>query len=176
MASSEKKLDKSVNGFSHMTVLADYSSLVKSRAMLFSSDISELDDLIQEGNIGLLSATLKYDKSLSAFSTFARRCIDSAIIDYLRKNSKISVIPSRKLVDIDDIEIPDSSPDPEHTVAIKEEYSQMLNKAKLELSAFEYSVFGGLLRGDSHAEIAVQNGVEIKAVRNAVQRIRTKLK
>jgi DNA-directed RNA polymerase specialized sigma24 family protein len=44
------------------------------------------------------------------------------------------------------------------------------------LSVFEYSVFSGLLRGDSQAEIAAQNGVELKAVRNAVQRIRTKLK
>ncbi len=176
MASSDSKLTKGSDGFSHMTVLADYAPLVKSRAMLFVTDGCELEDLIQEGNIGLLSATFKYDDSLSAFSTFARRCIDSAIIDYLRKNSKLSVVPNGMLVDIDDFEIPDSSATPEYEVAVKDEYNEMVDKAKSVLSVFEYSVFSGLLRGDSHAEIAAQNGVELKAVRNAVQRIRAKLK
>lgn len=176
MASSDRKNLKGFDGISHMSVLSDYAPLVKSRAMLFVNDSCELEDLIQEGNIGLLSATFKYDDSLSAFSTFARRCIDSAIIDYLRKNSKLSVIPQGMLVDIDDIEIPDSAASPEYEVAVKDEYNEMVNKARSVLSDFEFSVFSGLLRGDSHAEIAAQNGVELKAVRNAVQRIRTKLK
>lgn len=176
MASSDLKNKKGFDRFSHMTVLVDYAPLVKSRAMLFVNDSCELEDLIQEGNIGLLSAAFKYDESLSAFSTFARRCIDSAIIDYLRKNSKPSVIPQGMLVDIDDIDIPDNAASPEHEVAVKDEYNEMVNKAKSVLSGFEYSVFGGLVRGDSHAEIAAQIGVELKAVRNAVQRIRTKLK
>ena len=163
-------------GFSPMTVLSDYAPLVKSRALLFLCDGSELDDLIQEGNIGLLSATKKYDSSLSAFSTFARKCIDASIIDYLRKNQKISRVPSKLLVDINDIEIPDVSCDLEHLVSVKEEYGKIINKAKEVLSSFEHSVFNGLLRGDSHAEIAERESVEIKAIRNAVQRIRAKLK
>ena len=176
MVSSDKKNTKGFDRFSRMTVLADYSPLVKSRALLFVNDSCELEDLIQEGNIGLLSATFKYDESLSAFSTFARRCIDSAIIDYLRKNSKLSVVPQGMIVDINDIEIPDNAASPEYEVAIKDEYNEMVNKAKSALSGFEYSVFCGLIRGDSHAEIAAQNGVELKSVRNAVQRIRIKLK
>ncbi len=177
MASSDNSSNDNRDcGFSPVTVLSDYAPLVKSRALLFSTDGCELDDLIQEGNIGLLLATVKYDSSRSAFSTFARKCIDASIIDCLRKNNKITRIPSQLLVDINDYEIPDSSHSPEHLVTVKEEYSQMLSKAKTSLSEFEYSVFGGLLRGDSHAEIAEKNGVEIKAVRNAVQRIRTKFK
>ncbi len=177
MAYSDKKKSESVDNVAlSVTILSDYAPLVKSRALIFASDFCELDDLIQEGNIGLLSAVSSYKSDLSAFSTFARRCIDAAIIDYLRKNQKSSRIPSQLLVDIDDIDIPDSSPDPLHSVSVKEEYSQMLEKAENCLSDFEYSVFLGLLRGDSHAEIAEKNGVEIKAVRNAVQRIRVKLK
>lgn len=179
MASSLNKCLKNTEGSSLMSVLADYAPLVKSRALFFMSEGVELEDLIQEGNIGLLSATYKFDESLSAFSTFARKCIDSAIIDYLRKNNRKSVIPTEKLVHPEDengFDIPDSSPNPEHEILVKEEYNEILEKAKTKLSELEYSVFGGLVRGDSHAEIAAQNGVEIKAVRNAVQRIRAKLK
>ncbi len=164
------------NSLSPMKVLSDYAPLVKSRAMYFVTYGFELDDLIQEGNIGLFTATLKYDSSLSAFSTFARKCIDAAIIDSLRRSQKLSKVPEKFLVDITEVDVPDTAPDIEHYVAVKEEYTQMLNKANSVLSDFEYSVFSGLLSGNSHAEIAEKNGVEIKAVRNAVQRIRSKLK
>ncbi len=177
MASLEKKIECAGGNIGTVvTVLSNYAPLVKSRALLFSSDACEIDDLIQEGNIGLLSAISKYNSQLSAFSTFARRCIDAAIIDYLRKNQKASRIPSQLLVDITDNDVPDSSLTPEQSVAVKDEYTHLLDKAKLKLSNFEYSVFFGLFRGFSHAEIAEKNGVEIKAVRNAVQRIRAKLK
>ncbi len=174
---SKQNLENSVNNASAVVaILSDYAPLVKARALLFTSDICELEDLIQEGNIGLLSAASSYNNNLSAFSTFARRCIDASIIDYLRKNQKSSRVPQQLLVDINDFDIPDSSLNPEQTVAVKEEYSNMLSDAEVKLSGLEYSVFVGLLRGDSHAEIAEKNSVEIKAVRNAVQRIRAKLK
>lgn len=160
---------------SPVAVLTKYAPLVKSRAVYFSGPDLELEDMIQEGNIGLLTAALKYDSSIASFATFARRCIDSAIIDYLRKARKISHIPNDLLVDINGIEVADSAPDPAHSVSVKDEYRSFLEKAGSVLSSFEYSVFSGMLQGLSSGEIAGNLGVDIKSVRNAVQRIRVKL-
>jgi len=163
-------------GLSTVSLFTKYSPLVKSRALRFLVPGMELDDLIQEGNIGLLFAVRKYDSRVSAFATFARKCIDSAIIDHLRKMRKVSTVPGELLVDINDVEVVDLRSDLEHSVSLKEEYQHFLTKAEEILSAFEHSIFLMMLRGYSPSEIAGMKSVDLKSVRNAVQRIRTKLK
>lgn len=170
------------NGFvrnsdaSTVEILTEYAPLVKSRALKFLNNNCELDDLIQEGSIGLLSASRRYNGELSAFTTFARRCIDASIIDYLRKSSKLSQIPESMLVDISDVQIADLSVDPEHAVSVKDEYMLTLEKAGNSLSGIESVVFSELLHGFSIDEIAERNGMNVKSVNNAIWRIRTKLK
>ena len=45
------------------------------------------DDLVQSGTLGLIAATMRYDPSAgAAFSTYAGRRIEGAIIDSLRKS------------------------------------------------------------------------------------------
>jgi DNA-directed RNA polymerase specialized sigma24 family protein len=85
-------------------------------------------------------------------------------------------VPGELLVDINDVEVADLHSDLEHSVSVKEEYQHFLAKALEILSTFEHSVFLMMLRGYSSVEIAAIRGVDIKSVRNAVQRIRTKLK
>lgn len=165
-----------LNEISFVEILTEYSPLVKSRALFFLSNSCEFDDLIQEGTIGLLSAFHKYDEKLSGFATFARRCIDASIIDYLRKSSKLSQVPENMLVDISDIQIADSSLDPVNTVALKDEYTGIVNKANEVLSSLELTVFKALTSGLTRDEIANKNKMSVKSVDNAIQRIRTKLK
>ncbi len=153
-----------------------YASLVKSRAIKFLSDGCELEDIIQEGNIGLIYAARKFDGALSSFPTFARRCVDAAIIDYLRKNSKLSQIPKENLVEFDFVQIADSSSDPEVALFSKEEYLGIINKAKGILSTKEFAVFSDMILGFSRDEIASRNEMDAKSVNNAVQRIRSKFK
>jgi len=51
----------------------------------------ELNDMIQEGFIGLLKATDRYDpKKGASFSTFASFYIDGAVKDYLRKQDPLT--------------------------------------------------------------------------------------
>ncbi len=156
--------------------LALYAPLVKSRALKYVSGNVELDDLIQEGSIGFLTAYLRYRAELSGFTTFAVRCIDSAIIDYLRRQNKNSQIPDELVVDIDDFDIADRSVNIENSLAVKDEYRKMLDKAHSVLSEIEFSVFSDLLRGYTNREIAVRCSLSGQAVNNAVQRIRRKLK
>ena len=51
----------------------------------------ELNDLIQEGFIGLLKAADRYDpKKGASFSTFASFYIDGAVKDYLRRQDPLT--------------------------------------------------------------------------------------
>ncbi len=172
----EFNVSKGDTSLSVVRIVTEYAPLVKSRALSFLTSGCELDDLIQEGNIGLLSAAMKYDECLSSFPTFARRCIDAAIIDYLRKSSKLSHIPEAMLVDIADVQVADTSPEPLHLVSVKDEYAFMLQKADLCLSRLEFAVFSDMLSGFSYDEISVRNGISLKSVNNAIRRIRVKLK
>lgn len=172
----ENRLLSSGDNVAVLSMLTKYAPLVKSRASYFLTSECELEDLIQEGNIGLLIASANYNSELSAFTTFARKCIDSAIIDYLRKTHKISSVPSELLVDISDIEVADSSQSLEHSVSLKDEYASLLKNADSVLSDFEHSVFSDMLCGLSFSEISQKHNCGIKSVHNAVQRIRAKLK
>ncbi len=164
-----------ISALSSVEVLGEFAPLVKSRAKNFTSNESEIDDLIQEGNIGLLSAYKKYDSSLSGFTTFARRCIDSAIIDYLRKCSKLSRVPESMQTDYDDTQVT-ASVDPEYALSVKEEYLGIVEKAKQELSELEFAIFSDMLRGFTYSEISDIRKLNAKSVSNAVARIRAKLK
>lgn len=171
--------EASENQVSHrsaVSVLKEYAPLVRSRACHFASSSNETEDLIQEGNIGLFSAYMNYDSSLSSFGTFAKRCIDAAMIDCLRKTHKLSSVPEDMKVDISGLEVADASPDPAHFVLVKDEYERYMVKARSVLSCLEYKVFSDMLRGYTAAETAKDNGISVKSVTNAISRIRAKLK
>ncbi len=159
-----------------VTILSEYAPLVKSRALKYLNNYCELDDLIQEGNIGLLTAASKYISGLSSFTTFAQRCIDASIIDYLRRLNKLSQIPKDLLVDIGDVQVVDFSADPEQTLTVKDEYLKVVERARLVLSKGEFAVFSYILRGFSSKEIALRLETGLKSVNNTVGRIRAKLK
>jgi len=57
-------------------------------------------DLLQEGNIGLIKAVDRYDESYKVrFSTYACFQIKYHVQDFLRKNSSVLYIPHNKLCD-----------------------------------------------------------------------------
>ncbi len=57
----------------------------------------ELNDLVQEGFLGLLKAADKYDpKKGASFSTFASHYIDGAVKDYLRKQDPLTQKKGRR--------------------------------------------------------------------------------
>ena len=165
-----------VTSKSVVTVLSDYAPLVKSRALRYLNNYCELEDLIQEGNIGLLSAFKKYNCELSGFTTFARRCIDASIVDYLRRLNKLTEIPKELLVDIGDVQIADTQSDPEQRLTVKDEYLKVVERARTDLSNREFAVFSYILRGFSPKEIALRLETDLKSVNNTIGRIRAKLK
>jgi RNA polymerase sigma factor (sigma-70 family) len=52
----------------------------------------ELDDLIQEGNLGLLKAYQKYNQLMGAFTTYSKWWIDKRIREYVKSEQRRSGI------------------------------------------------------------------------------------
>lgn len=64
--------------------------LVPAVAKGYARDVDDLQDLIQEGNIGLLRAAESFEAERAAFSTWAALHIKSAIRNYLSRQDALS--------------------------------------------------------------------------------------
>ena len=145
------------------------------------------EDLIQEGMFGLLSAIRQYDeKQNTSFKTFAEHCIKNRIISAVRSASAPKHTPLNEGVSLDSLlsdesQIPLSAytelfrRTPEEQVLARENKEELFSSFKECLSKYEISVLEHYLDGLSYNEIAKSTGKDIKAVDNAIQRIRRKL-
>lgn len=136
----------------------------------------ETDDLTQEGMLGFLQAVQNFDKSKGfGFVAYVNKCIENRIISALRKNTNsknAALTTAVSIEDNDTLLINDPAADyidRESTDTIKSIVTDLL-------SAFEKQVFELRLAGMSYGDIAGNLNCSEKAVDNAVQRIRKKVK
>ena len=162
-------------------LLQKYVPLVKTQAALFRSSGIECEDLVQEGMIGLASAIKAYNPSASSFSTFARVCINRAMIAAVRRNSHTRVIPKDLFIDSlhseTEVDLKGSDEDnPENLFFAHNDYLNFQQEARFKLSDMEYNVLCYHISGYSYKEISERLSLSAKSVDNAIQRIRCKLK
>lgn len=148
----------------------------------------ELNDLIQEGMLGLNLAIYSYDSNKDAsFYTYARMCIERKIISLIvssrrLKHRFLNESVSFELADsFDEVYenqkcLEDNSTNPENILVSSEREEELLNKAKEVLTDFEYQVFELKRNGFNYKEIAEILDKDSKAVDNAIQRIKSKIK
>lgn len=132
------------------------------------------DDLVQEGLLGLLSATRAYREGAGAFSAFAAACIRNRMLSALRRQ-----LPADSF-ELSDAEVmlcavPSGQAGPEQLLVQKEQRERLKEQLLRELTPLEYRVLMGYLSGQSYAEIASSAEVSKKAVDNALRRVRQKL-
>ena len=165
-----------------------YKPLVNKIARSYFLTGGDVEDLVQEGMIGLFKAikNFKGDKNAS-FKTFATTCIKNQIQSAVRvasseKNMILSTAlsieqPSNFEDDEDEIEIvlPSSLPKPDEKIENKENFKQITKKIILALSHLELKILIGYLKGYNYNEIANQNKISKKSVDNALSRIKNKL-
>ena len=147
----------------------------------------EVNDLIQEGMLGLSKALEEYkDNKDASFYTFAKTCIErkmiSAAIAARRQKHKI-LNESFSIESTDDngnnvyeYILSDDKTNPETMLLNLERERDILNKAASVLTYFEIQVFELKINGFNYKEIAEILDREVKAIDNALQRIKTKLK
>lgn len=169
-------------------IMEKYKNFVYLKAKPFFIVGAEKEDIIQEGMIGLFKAIKGYDidKDVS-FKAFADLCIKRQIMTAIKSSTRQKHIPLNSYLslnktvfdDEDDravIEMLDMEtvPDPLETITNAETYNKLEKKMNEVLSDFEQKVLEKYLEGESYSQIAASLDSHVKAVDNAVQRIKKK--
>jgi len=171
-------------------IIEKYKGLVKQKAKSMYLLGADHDDLLQEGMIGLYKAVRDYDFGRDAsFFTFAELCITrqlyTAVQASQRKkhsflNGYVSLYEKQGEQDENQTELlqvlSSDTKDPEELTIDRENLEQFELAIEQEMSTFEKQVMELILIGMKYTEIARVLGKTDKAIDNAIQRIRTKVK
>ena len=160
-------------------LLNTYKPLVCKIARQYFLAGGEIDDLVQEGMIGLYGAINSYsaDKNAS-FKTFATLCIKRKMQSAIKKaNSKKNSLFGELFDDemLDVVDITSEKENPEKNAISKEKYAYIINEVKTKLSELELVILKKYLDGLSYDDISKELNISKKSVDNALFRIRAKL-
>lgn len=170
-------------------IMDKYKNFVFAKAKPFFIVGAEKEDIVQEGMIGLYKAIKGYDESKEVtFKVFADLCIRRQIMTAIKAATRQKHIPlnsylslnkaafdedgDRTVMDMLDME---TVPDPLDTITSRETYQKLEMQMNELLSDFEQKVLTEYLNGCSYSEIAIRLDSHVKAVDNAVQRIKKKV-
>ena len=129
------------------------------------------DDVRQECLVGLLSAVRTYrPDGGAAFTTYATTCIRRRLIS-LSRQTGARLDREQSLGEEDPA---DEEEDPADRTVEREAVARLRALAQSRLTPLEYRVLTARLDGLPYAEIARRLGITVKAVDNAVQRLRRK--
>ncbi len=163
------------------TLLSKYTSLVKQTARPFFLYGGEVEDLVQEGMLGLYKAVKSYNNQ-SAFKPFALLCIKRNILTAIKSASRDKHKILNGSVDFSSVEedtadkyFGDSSFDPSEMFDERESREELMQKLKGILSELEFEILKYYLEGYTYSEIANLSGKTYKSVDNAILRIRKKI-
>lgn len=159
-------------------LISRYMATVTFKARQMASKDLEVDDLAQEGLLGLLGAirTYRSDRG-SKFSTYANVCIANRMKTALSKSGRGNFIP--RITDdflIDGAATQPQDNNPENIVIDKEKSKELSRKINRALSELERETLYLFLKGYNYDQMANQLITSRKAVDNALQRVRRKLK
>jgi len=127
------------------------------------------EDFLQEGMLGFLSAVSSYRPGRGAsFRTYLSVCVNHRMISALRRGAKMAEYA----------ELPQdfSAMDPQDIFSAMEGTRQVMEAIQTQLTPLERGVMERYLAGERYEAIAREMGLAPKAVDNALQRVRRKLK
>lgn len=148
----------------------------------------ELNDLIQEGMLGLNIAMNSFnEKKDTSFYTYAKMCIERKIITQIVASRRLKhkvLNDSLSLENTDknntdyifDKSLTDNSYNPEEILFNVENEKDLIKDVSKILTDFEVQVFELKINGFDYKEIAEILDKDIKAIDNALQRIKFKIK
>lgn len=170
-------------------IMDRYKKLVKIKARSYFLIGSDEDDIIQEGMIGLYKAIRDYKEGREAkFKTFANICIDRQIQSAIKMATRNKHMPLNNYISIDknigDFNqtysivdyLGDTNFQPELMVIDKERRDDIKSAIKTELSEMEKEVLRMYLNGYKYEDISNKTGIKQKAIDNALQRVKNKLR
>ena len=151
-----------------------YKDTVRRIARKFAFNLlAEVDDLVQEGMIGLYSAIGSFDPAAGKrFKNFVYTCVVRRIYSYLRFVNRRK--PEGERAEIDPETLAEGE-NPEELLLVGESDAEFRLRLMKELSDFEFRVVTMYLEGMSYARISETTGKEIKSIDNALARAKKKL-
>lgn len=169
-------------------LLMKYHRFVISKVNGFYLQGGDLDDLIQEGMIGLYKGIHSYNKDENTtFRGFADICIKRQVISAIRTANRLKNQPLNNSISLndspkdeetrlmDDLVGTKVTYSPEDIVLGKERLEQMEKEIKDILSSLEWTVFYEYLSGTSFEDISKELQLPIKSIYNALDRSRKKI-
>ena len=181
---------KKGNESAETELFSRYKDLVVKIARGYFIVGGDLEDLVQEGMIGLYKAIKGFsDEKEASFKTFAVLCIKHQIQTAIKhantnKNKPLSSAVSFQSFtengmseNLDFLPISLILEDtPEEKIIDKENFKSLNEKIKNHLSPLEFKVLKLYLQGYSYREISTALNVSSKSIDNSLSRIKTKLK
>lgn len=157
-------------------LVARYQQLTRACARPYFLAGGDSEDLIQEAMFGLLKAIREYDASRqAAFHTFAQVCVRNRIRSAITAAARDKHTPLNHSVPLDGAVIGEGGDSPEELLLSREATQERLDRVNRQLSSLEQRILALYLQGLSYREIGQQVARPVKAVDNAVQRIRRKV-
>lgn len=168
-----------------------YEPLIAAKARKILPYVSyagiELNDIIQEGMLGLSNAIEHFKESKETlFYTYAKTCIERKMIDLIisTKRLKHRILNTSIPLEISDEEgeksleylYVDESMTPENVLLSEEYKKEVYQKADEVLTPLERQVFELKIHGFDYKEIAQILDTNPKKIDNALQRIKNKLR
>ena len=169
-------------------LIGKYNDIVSMKANKFFIIGAEKEDMVQEGMIGLYKAIKSFDvEKQNSFKTFANLCIERQLITAIKTSNRQKHIPLNSSISLNTsaydendetsiMEILDTKlvEDPLETITKKEYFEAVESRIDKNLSTFEKKVLDFYFQGESYVNIATKLDAQVKAVDNAIQRIRKK--
>ncbi|MEG0908798.1 MAG: sigma-70 family RNA polymerase sigma factor [Bacilli bacterium] len=172
-------------------IFKKYKPLIENNARKLDKSCSsnglEFHDLVQEGMVGLNKAINSFNEAKEAsFYTYAKMCIERAQItalvgsgrqkhkllnesvSYDRSDEETAPDPGKLLID--------NKHNPENIMLDSENSLELADKICKILTPFEKKVFDLKVKGFNYIEISERLEKDKKAIDNAIQRIKTKIK
>jgi len=170
-------------------LLERYRRFAQAKARGYFIAGGDLDDLEQEGMIGLFKAVRDYRPHREAsFRAFADLCITRQIITAIKTATRQKHRPLNQYVSLSGLRIVDEPggclvdelphhqvPDPADELVSSEDLADMEASLARMLSELEVDVLHLYVEGRSYQEIGEQLGRHVKSIDNALQRIKRKL-
>lgn len=167
-------------------LLRKYKPFVISKVKDFFIQGGEIDDLIQEGMIGLYKGILSYKKDeASNFRNFADLCIRRQVITAIRSANRLKNQPLNNYLSLSNSSGDDSRSyedmlakvdfGPEDIILGKERILELENDMKKALSSLEWKVVYAYINGSSFEEMSEKFSMPIKSIYNAIDRSRKKI-
>lgn len=185
------KMAQEGSGTAYEYLINKYKELAKIKSKTYYIAGGDNEDVIQEGMIGIFKAIRDFDEEKDAsFRTFAELCVTRQITNAIKgaNRQKHQILNESVPLHMGDGDHDDghgayaehfasNSPDtdPESMMLMKEVVDYLKENDQDIFSPLESRVWNEMLKGRTCREIAMEMRRPVKAVDNAIQRIKKKI-